>query len=319
MLASLGLLSRGAVLVDGRFAVTVGAILADDNGISLGDEVGFQILEHAIEALAAFAGPGHVVGVHPIPRIIGVNLDGDVALVAAGVGGNGKSVQHSGTMGGSIGRNNQVPVGVVATGGAHGLDKLGGMLVHVPEIGQIARLTPLLGRVEHLVIAFKQQMLVIVLEAGGNLCPQLGIAVELQRRTGDNPCGIVGSGVVVHIEDAIHALVDDIVHNLLHAVHPSLVNVALVIHVLVPGHGNADALETFLLESLHQVGVGDGLAPCGLISVGLLMVTNPVTVAVERIAQVPAGGHVDDSLGGRLVPVGGIGVGQHGLLGGKVQ
>ena len=129
----------------------------------------------------------------------------------------------------------------------------------------------------------------------------------------------MGTGVVVHIQDAIHALVDDIVHNLLHAVHPSLIDVALVIHVLVPGHGNADALESFLLEGLHQVSVGDGLAPGSLIFVRLLMVTNPVTVAVEGIAQVPAWGHVEDSLGGRLVAVGGIGVGQLGLFGGKVQ
>lgn len=63
LLAGLGLLGGGAVLVNGDFAGTVGGILADDNGISLGDEVGFQILEHAIENLAAFAGPGHVVDV----------------------------------------------------------------------------------------------------------------------------------------------------------------------------------------------------------------------------------------------------------------
>lgn len=106
-----------------------------------------------------------------------MNLDGDVALVAARVGGDFKTVHHGNGMGGSIGRNNQVPVGVVATGGAHCLDKLGGMLVHILEIGQIARLVPLLGSVEHLVIALEQQVLVVVLEAGGNLCPQLGIAV----------------------------------------------------------------------------------------------------------------------------------------------
>ena len=135
LLAGLGLLGGGAVLVDGDFAGTVGGILADDNGISLGDEVGFQIPEHALEVLTAFVGPGHVVDVQPVPGIIGVNLDGDVALVAARVGGDGKTVHHGNAVGGSIGRNNQVPVGVVATSGAHCLDKLGGMLVHVLQIG----------------------------------------------------------------------------------------------------------------------------------------------------------------------------------------
>ena len=63
LLASLGLLCGGAVLVNGNFAGTVGGILADDNGISLGDEVGIQIVEHALDGLAALAGPGHVVDV----------------------------------------------------------------------------------------------------------------------------------------------------------------------------------------------------------------------------------------------------------------
>ena len=76
--------------------------------------------------------------------------------------------------------------------------------------------------------------------------------------------------------------------------------------MLVPSDRYADGVEAIFFEESHQLGLGDGLSPSGLVLVAGLVVADPQAVAVERIAKVPTQTHVLDSAGGTLLDIGGI-------------
>ena len=134
----------------------------------------------------------------------------------------------------SVGIDNQVTLGIIATCGPHGIYKTLGIAVD----GLISRRSdtdiivcrstkrgkaPRVVRVEHLIVAFEEQVFVVILELLGNLLPHsfeafllLGIVVF----AGHQPRSIGGTCIMMDVEDAIHALADNIVHHLMHAFHP---------------------------------------------------------------------------------------------------
>ena len=139
------------------------------------------------------------------------------------------------------------------------------------------------------------------------------------------------------IENAVHALVDDVVHDLLHPGHPDgihlvprprgLVPVPVFIHPLeldgphvrIPGHRDADGVEAGFLEHAEEFPRGDRLPPGGLVRfvrpgrIGLDPHVAVISaVGVQRIPEVPAGAHLPDRIG-RALPDGRIGLLAPGL------
>ena len=129
---------------------------------------------------------------------------------------------------------------------------------------------------------------------------------------------------MVDIQDAVHALADDIVHDFLHPGHPGRVDVIArpggrvppaaplavigqigryrdLSHMRIPGHGDADGVESGLLEHMEKRPGRDGLSPRRLIGRGLPVrigldphVVQVPAVGIQRIPQVPPGAHVAD-------------------------
>ena len=117
-------------------------------------------------------------------------------------------------------------------------------------------------------------MLVVVFEFLGNLCPDgfkpfALLCVDVL--VGNEPCGVGSAGVMVDIQDAIHILTDDVVHHLVYALHPHLVDlcakrilgwvpdavaagaeVELGLEVGIPGHGHSNRIESCFFEHLEQ-------------------------------------------------------------------
>ena len=118
--------------------------------------------------------------------------------------------------------------------------------------------------IEHLVVAFEEELLSLVLEADGYLSPEIGkdILVFVKHRIAC-PEPALGSGVMVHVEHAVQAFVEHIAYHLFDALHPGFVHIALSIDVLGPGHRNADYAEALLLEHMDELTCGNRLSPGG--------------------------------------------------------
>ena len=169
---------------------------------------------------------------------------------------------------GSVVVDNEVALGIVATGGAYHIDKALGVLVDGIVGGTALCKIPGAFGVEHLVIAFEQQQLAIVAELLGYLLPQFliaGLVGSVVGFIGLDPMVAgevllavvaVGTRVVVYVEDAVHSLADDIVNHLMYAVHPCCIHVAVLVHVVIPCHGNADGSETGFFHHGHQFCLG---------------------------------------------------------------
>ena len=147
----------------------------------------------------------------------------------------------SGAAAGAVRVYNQVPRCVVTAGGAHGLDeqvcevvnaRIGGgrhrciIAVRRSE----GREAPGVVGVQHFVVGLEEQMVSVVLEGLGNLLPEGGVAIlgriELVRH---QPGGTVlffamVPRVVMDVEDAVHALVEDVVDDFPDAVHPGRIH-----------------------------------------------------------------------------------------------
>ena len=167
---------------------------------------------------------------------------------------------------GRVGVNNQVALLVVASRTAYDSDEALGIFID----GIIAILStwliPSVTVVEHLIIGFKEQFLVIVSEFIANLPPQgfeLCLVTIVGLRAGVQPLRAV-SRVMMDIHDAVHTLIDDIVHDFMHTLHPCLIHLAIGIHVVVPSDGDTDSAETGVLHHLHKFRLGLGLSPVSL-------------------------------------------------------
>ena len=74
----------------------------------------------------------------------------------------------------------------------------------------------------------------------------------------------VGTRVVMHVQNAVQTLADDIVYHFVDALHPCRVDIPVFVHVVIPCHGDADGPEACVLHHLQQCGLGDVVAPTGL-------------------------------------------------------
>ena len=140
---------------------------------------------------------------------------------------------------------------------------------------------------------------------------------------------------MMDIEDAVHAFVDHIVHDLLDPGHPDGIHViscpgghvpvALVVrnrdghcsHVRIPGNRDADGAETGRLEHMYEGTGGERLAPHGLVvgwstlGEGLYPhIVHIAAVGVQGISEVPANAHAPHA-GGGILPAGSILSGLH--------
>ena len=88
-----------------------------------------------------------------------------------------------------------------------------------------------------LVHAGKEQVVVVVAEAGGNLFPhhaENGAVLADRRRSLVGKRPLNPAVVVVVVQNDIEAVVDAVVNDLLHTVHPRRADVVVLVHVDIP-------------------------------------------------------------------------------------
>ena len=152
--------------------------------------------------------------------------------------------------------------------------------------------------------ALEDQMLVVVLEVGGDLYPHL-----LQ------PFGhfLISSGkvrtidplLVVQIQNDIHILIIGVVHYFLDTLQPLLADrvnrlavfVSSRCDILIPCGGNTNGVESLCLDGVDQFLRNSGIAPAGFTA---------VSGGIQRVANVPADRHVFRNI-----------IGGHGSLSGS--
>ena len=190
------------------------------------------------------------------------------------------------TAGGCVGIHDQVAGSVVTSRGANDIDETLGIVIDglVRSLGcglvvfgicRPCRIIPATVGIKHLIIALKEQLLAVVLEREGYLAPE---SLELQAigrvivSIGFDPViarqlaiGVeaVGTGIVMHVDDAVETLVDDVIDNLLDAQHPLAIDFIIGIHVVVPGDGHTDSGEASLFHHVDELAGGLGLTPAG--------------------------------------------------------
>ena len=103
----------------------------------------------------------------------------------------------------------------------------------------------------------------------------------------------------MHIDDAIHALVQHIVHHFFHASHPGLVDIVVTVKMLIPGYRNTYGIETCVLENLEEFRRSHRLPPASLVNGSLFPCQSRVT-CIQRVSQVPANLHIGHSLRSRF-------------------
>ena len=102
---------------------------------------------------------------------------------------------------------------------------------------------------------------------------------------------------MVNIEDAVHAIIDDIIYDFLYSVHPSLIYRSVSLHVLEPGYRDADGIKAVLLQEIyHRFG-------CRLLSPSFLEICNRVAAHVQphgnricAVAEIGTDAHVLHSI-----------------------
>ena len=219
MFGSLCLLGFDGVGVNIVFAND--AALTNDDGDTLADELTFQTGVHISDEITLGSAPSACCR-QPVVWVVAVYLGNEVT--ADVVGRNvkaGECVPSSCRIGG----DDEVTRSVVAPRGTDGIHKALGELVDGRIAAAFLGIRPRVGIVEHLVIAFEEQTLVVADETGGYLLPNLLEAdvhlVELVD-VGSQPMLVsrTAACVVVDVDDAVHVLADNIVDNLLYTFHP---------------------------------------------------------------------------------------------------
>ena len=107
-------------------------------------------------------------------------------------------------------------------------------------------------------------MMVVILEFGGYLLPEILILclyAGIYRSVSHKPVQVMVSRVMVDVNDAVHAVVDDIIDDLVYSFHKCIIHLAVGIHLLKPCDRYADGTDARLLHHLHQFGLCDRLAP----------------------------------------------------------
>ena len=108
----------------------------------------------------------------------------------------------------------------------------------------------------------------------------------------------------MNIEDAIHVIVDDIIDHLMHSLHPCLIDIAILVHVVEPSHRHANCSKASILHHGHQLRLCLVLTPVDLrVKILLTPVRSKIdvgagcSIGIECITKIPAHTHVLDSLG----------------------
>src|SRR5207245_2881853 len=197
-----------------------------------------------------------------VVRVVVVHLDHQA--LGGGVARDGEEVVRVVDVGVEA-LHDQVALGVVATGGAHGVDEglVEAVLYRVVLDGGRA----VVAGDHHLVGAREQQVVVVVLEVVGDLGPELGDARVHRRLAGVS--GLHPAAIPVDVDDGVEAGVARVVHDLGHAGHPGGADVVVGVGVLLPRHGDADGLEARGLHGVHDRLVGGRVAPGRLTADGL--------------------------------------------------
>ena len=205
-----------------------------------------------------------------------MNLDSEMVLIATGIRRHHKIRQRPATMGSAIGSHHQIAVLVIAACGTYSLYKIPRIVIDCLKVVQILWLVPLgtsthaVRSSQHLIIALKQELLIVVLEAIGNLRPQfleLGIVGRIVGSFRLDPGLRAGTRIVVDVQHTVHTIVENILHNRFNTVHPVFPYITVSIHLLEPGHRHTDSGKALLLEFLHQELLCDRLSPTGLVFV----------------------------------------------------
>ena len=140
-------------------------------------------------------------------------------------------------------------------------------------------------------------MLVVVLELLCDLCPDvgellLGILV-----------GVVGEHInidpvlMVYVQDNEHVAVDCEIHRGLDVIHPGIIDQIhfgrfIPFEMLIPGGRDTDGVEAAVLDGLEQFSGRLRITPCLCKFAGCRGAAELVRGAVQRVAQVPADGHL---------------------------
>src|SRR3712207_449957 len=109
------------------------------------------------------------VRIDPVPRVVRVNLC-DKAVLGRVVG-NVEVLQYFLACGSGVGVDDKIALGVVASRGSHGVNEVLCVIVKSGIATGVLRGVPCVGSVEHFVIAFKKQAMVIVGKGVGYLSP----------------------------------------------------------------------------------------------------------------------------------------------------
>lgn len=244
-------------------------------GVVRGVGGGVEPLAPVVEGRAPIGGLGHQA------ELVGVEVGLDHEAVGDLVGRQGGHPIRGVLEGGAGPLKDQGARGVVASRGAHGVDE---DLVQTDEDGQVGAVVD-----SRLVGAGEHQAAPVVAEGGGDLLPVgslLGAHGREHRRPGGGRVDLAfdPSAVPMDVQDHEQAVLDGVVHDLLHLGHPSGIDHAGgCVGVHVPGGGNAHGLEARGLHGVEQRLGGNGLHPDQL----------------HRVAQVPAHAHLaGEGLGG---------------------
>jgi len=223
-------------------------------------------------------------------------VGGNDELVIRRVLGQGEPLGIGGRVGvGAIGRHHQVTVSVVAAGGAHGVHKslvqlvdaarhlLAELIVAVEPPLLVGALGP------GLVHGFKNQVLVIILEALRQLLPDGGDVLFSGVVVFVGGVEVALLVIVMDVEDHIHITLDGPVHHFLHAVQPGGVDGEISVHMVVPAHRQAQGVEAGLVHRLDHLFGGFHAAPVAFD--GQVITRKTIAGSIEGVAQVPADLH----------------------------
>ena len=271
-------------------------IFTDDARNAFADKLIVQAGEHALD----FVGTGSIpspVGGEPIPWSVSMNLYSYVTFHL--VGRDGEVVEYIIPISCGVSIDNQVASCVVATSGTNCIYKALCISIQALVAVGILRSVPGVAGIEHLVIALKYQVLVIVLETGGNLCPEilkLLLVLLVVGFVSLNPVlyiFIVSTCIMVNIQDAVHPVINHVIYDFLYAVHPSLIYSSVSLHVLEPGNRNANRIETILLQKVNHRFGGWNLSPSFLeISNRVAVHVHPHGYHICAVAEVGTDAHV---------------------------
>ena len=219
------------------------------------------------------------------------------------VGRDDEVVQYVVTISCSIGIDDEVAGLVVATSGTNCIHEALGITIQAIVAACALWCIPGVVGIKHLVVAFEEQVLVVVLETGGNLSPEifkLLLALLIVGFISLDPVLhilIVCTCIMVNIQDAVHTVINHVINDFLYSVHPGFIHGSVFLHVLEPGNWDADRIKTVLLQKIYHRFGGRNLSPCFLeISNRIAVHVHPHGYHICAVAEIGTDAHVLHSI-----------------------